>query len=64
MSRIVNRIIMEMVQDDVKLVQKMRKAELIELVRGLQEDLYRELPDGVLVETYEERYNTQLKGWL
>ena len=64
MSRMIDRLINEMTADDLLTISKMRKRDLIQLVAELKQDLYRELPDAVLVDTYEERYNTTLKGWL
>ena len=60
MSRMINRLIAEIVEDDMVMVKKMKKAELLELTKVLMKDNLRELHDESIVEMYEEQFNTHL----
>lgn len=60
MSRMINRLIAEIVEDDMVMVKKMKKAELLELTRVLMKDNLRECHDESIVEMYEEQFNTHL----
>jgi septin family protein len=58
----INRLITEMVENDMVMVKKMKKTELIELNKVLMRDNLRELTDDTIVEMYEEQFNTYLNG--
>ena len=60
MSRMINRLITEIVEDDMHLVQKMKKAELLVLTKSLMQDNLRELTDDTIVTMYEEQFETYL----
>jgi len=51
-----------LVDADKKVVVTMSKRELIEYNLSLQADLYRELSNESIVELYQERFNTIVKG--
>ncbi len=51
-----------LVDADKKVVVTMSKRQLIEYNLSLQADLYRELSNESIVELYQERFNTILKG--
>jgi hypothetical protein len=56
----INRLIAEIVEDDMVMVKKMKKAELLELTKVLMKDNLRECHDESIVEMYEEQFNTHL----
>jgi hypothetical protein len=56
----INRLIVEIVEDDMVMVKKMKKAELLELTKVLMKDNLRECHDESIVEMYEEQFNTHL----
>jgi hypothetical protein len=56
----INRLIAEIVEDDMVMVKKMKKTELLELTKVLMKDNLRELHDESIVEMYEEQFNTHL----
>ena len=56
----INRLITEIVEDDMHLVQKMKKAELLVLTKSLMQDNLRELTDDTIVTMYEEQFETYL----
>ena len=60
MSRQIDRLINELVAEDMLVVKKMKKAELIELTKVLMVDNMRELHDDTIVEMYEEQFETHL----
>jgi len=60
MSRAIDRLISELVGDNMLLVKKMKKTELIKLTETLLKDNYRELHDDSIVELYELQFNTNL----
>ena len=60
MSRQIDRLISELVAEDMLVVKKMKKSELIELTKVLMVDNMRELNDASIVEMYEEKFETHL----
>jgi len=62
MSRMIDRLINELVNDGVVQMKKLKKAELIDLTKDLLADNFRELTDDTIIKIYEERYNTNLSG--
>ena len=60
MSRQIDRLISELVAEDMLVVKKMKKVELIELTKVLMVDNMRELHDESIVEMYEEKFETHL----
>ena len=62
MSRMIDRLITEIVEDDILTVKKLKKAELVELTKSLMRDNLRELTDDTIVTMYEEQFNTYING--
>jgi DNA-binding HxlR family transcriptional regulator len=62
MSKMINRLINELVEDGMVQMKKLKKAELIDLTKDLLTDNLRELTDDTIIKIYEERYNTNLSG--
>jgi len=62
MSVMIDRLIAEMVADNMIVIKKMKKDELLQLTKELLVDNFRELDNATIVEIYEERYNTVLAG--
>jgi hypothetical protein len=60
MSRQIDRLITELVEEDMLIVKKMKKVELVELTKVLMVDNMRELHDESIVEMYEEKFETHL----
>ena len=60
MSRQIDRLIKELVEEDMLIVKKMKKVELVELTKVLMVDNMRELHDESIVEMYEEKFETHL----
>ena len=60
MSRQIDRLITELVAEDMLVVKKMKKVELIELTKVLMVDNMRELHDESIVEMYEQQFETHL----
>ena len=60
MSRMINRLICEIIEADMTQVKKMKKAELIELTKVLMKDNLLELTDDTIVSIYEEQFDTHL----
>jgi hypothetical protein len=58
----IDSLIESLVDDDKKVVVTMSKRQLIEYNLSLQADLYRELSNESIVELYQERFNTIVKG--
>jgi hypothetical protein len=56
----INRLIAEIVEEDMVTVKKMKKAELLELTKTLMRDNLLELHDESIVELYEEQFQTHL----
>ena len=53
----INNIVASLVHDDMDYVVKLKKSQLIELVRELKDANYRELDDVTLNHVYEERFS-------
>ncbi len=62
MSRMIDRLINELVEDGMVQMKKLKKAELIDLTKDLLTDNLRELTDDTFIKIYEERYKTNLSG--
>jgi len=62
MSKMINRLIAELVDDSMVQMKKLKKAELIDLTKDLLADNLRELTDDTIIKIYEERYKTNLSG--
>jgi hypothetical protein len=60
MSRQIDRLITELVEADMLLVKKLKKAELVELTEVMMVSNMRELLDDTIVEMYEEQFETHL----
>jgi hypothetical protein len=60
MSRFIDGLITDIVNDDMLVIKKMKKSELIELTKVLMVDNMRELHDESIVEMYEEKFETHL----
>jgi len=60
MSRQIDRLISELVSEDMLIVKKMKKSELIELTKALMVDNMRELHDESIIEMYEQQFETHL----
>jgi hypothetical protein len=60
MSRQIDRLITELVEEDMLIVKKMKKSELVELTKVLMKDNMRELHDESILEMYEEKFETHL----
>ena len=53
----INTIIASLVHDDMDSIVKMKKSQLIQLVRELKDANYRELDNVTLDEMYHERFS-------
>ena len=62
MSKMINRLIAELVDDSMVQMKKLKKAELIDATKELLTDNLRELTDDTIIKIYEERYKTNLSG--
>jgi len=62
MSRMIDRLITELVTDGMVQMKKLKKAELIDATKELLTDNLRELTDDTIIKIYEERYKTNLSG--
>ena len=60
MSRQIDRLISELVAEDMLVVKKMKKVELVELTKVLMVDNMRELHDESIIEMYEQQFETHL----
>ena len=60
MSKQIDRLITELVAEDMLVVKKMKKSELLELTKVLMVDNMRELHNDTIVEMYEEQFETHL----
>lgn len=60
MSVMIERLIGELVAENMLVIKKMKKSEIIELSKALLIDNYRELHDDSIVELYEEKFDTNL----
>jgi septin family protein len=62
MSKMIDRLIGEIIAEDMVQVKKMKKAELLNLTKVLMHDNLRELTDDTIVKMYEQQFNTNLSG--
>ena len=62
MSRTINRLITELVDDAMLDMKKLKKAELQEVTKQLLSDNLRELTNDTIVSIYEQRYHTNIAG--
>ena len=62
MSRMIDRLITELVNDSMIQLKKLKKAEVIDVTKDLLTDNLRELTDDTIIKIYEERYKTNLSG--
>ena len=62
MSRTIDRLISEIIAEDMVQVKKMKKADLLNLTKVLMQDNLRELTDDTIVKMYEQQFNTNLSG--
>jgi hypothetical protein len=60
MSKQIDRLISELVAEDMLVVKKMKKVELVELTKVLMVDNMRELHDESIIEMYEQQFETHL----
>jgi len=60
MSKMINRLITEMVDDYMVSIKKMKKSDLLALTETLMKDNLRELTDDSIISLYEEQFNTYL----
>ena len=60
MSKQIDRLISELVAEDMLIVKKMKKVELVELTKVLMVDNMRELHDESIIEMYEQQFETHL----
>ena len=60
MSKQIDRLISELVAEDMLIVRKMKKVELVELTKVLMVDNMRELHDESIIEMYEQQFETHL----
>jgi hypothetical protein len=61
MSRKIDHYIKELIAEDVKDIQKMKKADLFNLTVQLLENNYRELHNDTIVEMYENVFHTYVR---
>lgn len=62
MSVKINHFIAELVAEDMLDIRKLKKADLKGLVRELLENNYREMANESIVEIYEEKFHTYVRG--
>ena len=60
MSRQINQLIDELVNDSMLDIKKLKKTELLAVTKELLTDNLRELTDDTIVSIYEERYKTNI----
>lgn len=60
MSKMINRLIAELAEEDMGIIRKMKKVDIIALTESLLKENLRELHDETIVEMYEEKFNTHL----
>ena len=58
MTRKIDHFIKELIAEEVKSIEKMKKAELFNLTVQLLENNYRELHNDTIVEMYEDVFHT------
>ena len=61
MSRKIDHFIKELLQEDILVLKKMKKAELFDVATKALEDNYRELHNDTIVEMYEEKFHTYVR---
>jgi uncharacterized protein (UPF0371 family) len=57
MNKKVAHIINSLIADDMDEFKKLKKTELLELVKNMQVSLYLEMTDDTLDDIYQKRYN-------
>lgn len=60
MSLMIDRLISELAAEDMGIIRKMKKADIIALTEALLKENLRELHDESIVEMYEEKFETHL----
>lgn len=60
MSLMIDRLISELAAEDMGIIRKMKKADIIALTEALLKENLRELHDESIIEMYEEKFNTHL----
>jgi hypothetical protein len=60
MSKMIERLIAEMVDGYMVSIKKMKKSELLPLLETLMKDNLRECNDDTIIDLYEEQFNTYL----
>ena len=60
MSKQIDRLITDLVDNDMLVIKKMKKVELIKMTEALLKDNYRELHNDSIVELYELQFDTHL----
>ena len=60
MSVQINRLIADLVDNDMLTIKKMKEVELIKMTEVLLKDNYRELHNDSIVELYELQFDTHL----
>lgn len=60
MSLMIDRLISELAAEDMSIIRKMKKADIIALTEALLKENLRELHDESIIEMYEEKFDTHL----
>jgi hypothetical protein len=60
MSLMIDRLISELAAEDMGIIRKMKKADIIALTEALLKENLRELHDESIIEMYEEKFDTHL----
>ena len=60
MSKLIDRLVKELADEDMGIIRKMKKADIIDVTEALLKENLRELHDDTIVEIYEEKFNTFL----
>jgi uncharacterized protein YktB (UPF0637 family) len=60
MSKLINSLVAEIVETDMKYVSKMKKSEILVITKRLLEDNIRELTDDTIIKMYEEQFDTHI----
>ena len=56
----IDRLISELAAEDMGIIRKMKKADIIALTEALLKENLRELHDESIIEMYEEKFDTHL----
>jgi hypothetical protein len=56
----IDRLISELAAEDMGIIRKMKKADIIALTEALLKENLRELHDESIIEMYEEKFETHL----